>query len=93
MLEGTWGPVHPLTIKLQGAVSELKVGHSQGAVGANTESFAGRGGPFSGLHFRKITLQKASTPAPGELFSVAYMFHMVFLALHRHYLRFLFQKE
>ena len=93
MLESTWGPAHPLTIKLQGAVSEIKVGHIQGAVGANTESFAGRGGPFSGLHFRKITLQKASTPAPGELFSGTYKFHMVSLTLHRHHLRFLFQKE
>lgn len=93
MLEDMWGPVHPLTIKLQGAVSELKVGRIQGAVGAKTESFAGRGGPFSGLHFRKVMLQKASTPAPGGLFSGVYMFHMVSLTLHRHCLRFLFQKE
>lgn len=55
------GPVHPLTIKLQGAVSELKVGHSQGAVGANTESFAGRGGPFSRAPFLERSHYKAST--------------------------------
>lgn len=67
MLEDTWRPVHPLTIKLQGAGSELKVGCIQGAVGAKTESLAGRGGPFSGLRFRKVMLQRASTPAPGEL--------------------------
>lgn len=69
-------------------MSELKVGHSQGSSGSQHRIHLERGGPFSGLHFRKITLQKASTPAPGELFSVAYMFHMVFLALHRHYLSF-----
>ena len=63
MLEGIAGASSPnsLPIKLPAAMSELKVGCIQGAIKANTEAFVAGGGPFSGLHFRKIMSQKSST--------------------------------